>query len=143
MGAAATPAEELCRTFNLARDVCPEECRFSVGRVKVEIVLRKGSVGVAWPTLEDDNSPAPTALGYPSSSRVKHEWGKIEQAMAAEAPDGESESVDDFFKGLYSNASDEARRAMIKSFVGRWDSPRVNLGRVEGHRAQHQLGRGE
>ena len=44
------------------------------------------------------------------------DWSKIEKELLAEEEDESKQSVDEFFKKIYSNATDEQRRAMMKSF---------------------------
>lgn len=46
------------------------------------------------------------------------DWSKIEKELLAEEEKetNNQESVDEFFKKIYSNATDEQKRAMMKSF---------------------------
>ena len=47
------------------------------------------------------------------------DWSKIEKEIIAEEEEEKKQSkqsVDDFFKQIYANATDEQKRAMIKSF---------------------------
>jgi suppressor of G2 allele of SKP1 len=44
------------------------------------------------------------------------DWSKIEKELLADEEDESKQSVDDFFKKIYSNATDEQKRAMMKSF---------------------------
>ena len=47
------------------------------------------------------------------------DWSKIEKEIIAEEEEDKKQSkqsVDDFFKQIYANATDEQKRAMIKSF---------------------------
>ncbi|EEY21530.1 glucose insensitive transcription protein [Verticillium alfalfae VaMs.102] len=58
-------------------------------------------------------APAPAAAA-PSSSRTgAKNWDKV----LADEDDTEKESVNDFFKTLYKGATDEQKRAMMKSFT--------------------------
>uniref|UniRef100_A0A095A2T4 Protein SGT1 A n=1 Tax=Schistosoma haematobium TaxID=6185 RepID=A0A095A2T4_SCHHA len=52
---------------------------------------------------------------YPSSSKSAHDWNKIDKE-AAEI-EGEEDPLNKLFRNIYENASDETRRAMIKSFT--------------------------
>jgi len=56
---------------------------------------------------------------YPSSSKVKKSWDKVENDVVAESkaekPEGEA-ALQDLFQTLYRDASDETKRAMNKSF---------------------------
>jgi len=47
------------------------------------------------------------------------DWSKIEKQLIAEEEEDRKkskQSVDDFFKQIYANATDEQKRAMVKSF---------------------------
>ena len=47
------------------------------------------------------------------------DWSKIEKQLLAEEEEDRKkskQSVDDFFKQIYANATDEQKRAMVKSF---------------------------
>ncbi|GMF99715.1 unnamed protein product [[Candida] boidinii] len=66
-------------------------------------------------TITSNSNP----LAYPSSSKKKIDWSKID---TLDGDDGDAETADnqdpdDFFKQLYSNADDDTRRAMMKSYV--------------------------
>lgn len=56
------------------------------------------------------------ALSYPTSARVKHDWDEMNR-IGEETEKEQSQSADEFFKKLYANASEDTRRAMMKSFV--------------------------
>jgi suppressor of G2 allele of SKP1 len=62
------------------------------------------------------NQPVPK---YPTSSKKKTDFSKIDQEMdkdlKADKPEGEG-ALNDLFKQIYGNASEETRRAMIKSY---------------------------
>ena len=50
---------------------------------------------------------------------ARKDWSKIEKELLADEKEEEeksNQSVDDFFKKIYANATDEQKRAMIKSF---------------------------
>lgn len=70
-----------------------------------------------WNALEKEGASSTTdeKMAYPTSSRVKHDWEQLERSEEAETE--EPKSVDAFFKKLYSGASEDTRRAMMKSFV--------------------------
>lgn len=82
----------------------------------MEIHLHKTEAG-QWAALETDASEATKALGeYPSSTRQKHDWSKLETELKTEKGDN-SGTVEEFFQKMYADASDDTRRAMTKSFV--------------------------
>ncbi|CAH8548736.1 unnamed protein product [Heterobilharzia americana] len=93
--------------------------------MKVEIQLRKATE-VRWSNLESQclssgskvhNSQDVTKIvhSYPSSSKFSHDWNKLEKE-AAEIED-EEDPLNKLFKNIYANASDETRKAMVKSFT--------------------------
>jgi len=95
--------------------------KVEVSKVKVEVSLAKKSIGVQWRDLEKQ-AEAPSGLDqpqYPSSSKVKRDWNKIDQdidaELKAEKPQGD-EALNGLFKEIYGKADDETRRAMNKSF---------------------------
>merc|ERR1712136_630579 len=104
------PGTDLVYELNvkLANKIVPEQCVFKVLGSKVEIKLKKAEGG-RWATLESDGSE-PTNVKqiettntfsqpptYPSSSKKTKDWDKLVQK-------------------IYSDASDETKRAMNKSF---------------------------
>lgn len=112
--ASTTPHYE--RTFLLAGEIIPEECSYHVSHIKLEITLRKAIHGGGWKTLEySTKESTDEGLAYPSSSRTRHDWQKLDKS--AQAAEEGPETPDAFFKQLYADASEETRRAMIKSFV--------------------------
>jgi suppressor of G2 allele of SKP1 len=75
--------------------------------------------------LEVKQIPVASAAGlpgpvYPSSAPKKRDWDKIEVQIkkeeSEEKPEGEA-ALNQLFQKIYSEGSDEIRRAMNKSFV--------------------------
>ncbi|ROT39022.1 SGS-domain-containing protein [Sodiomyces alkalinus F11] len=122
--------------------VDPAQSKCAVTPNKVELNLRK-TESIKWPTLRRNrdseasgaaptpaaaaptnasasaSAPAPAASlpAYPTSSRKgPKNWEKL-LSEDEEDVDYEKEGVNDFFKSLYAGATDEQRRAMIKSFT--------------------------
>lgn len=63
---------------------------------------------------ESTNGQKPKAPAYPTSSRTgPKDWENITKAEDDDEAEG---GVDDFFKKLYGNSSDDQKRAMMKSF---------------------------
>jgi suppressor of G2 allele of SKP1 len=94
---------------------------------KVEVKLKKRD-GIWWEKLEGDveNRPMPAPLmpapssvsdqpsgppKYPSSSKKAKDWDKIV------IDDDKEDGVDQLFQKIYSEGSDEIKKAMNKSFV--------------------------
>ncbi|GAA6059006.1 hypothetical protein JCM10212_001716 [Sporobolomyces blumeae] len=122
----------------LAHQVDPAKSSYRVLQPKIEVKLAKVDQGIKWNKVEgeDDavgqklNAPAPSAPtthAYPSSSRKRHNWDEIVKASAAEdeslskefAADpnaGGDKALNEMFQKLYADATDDQRRAMIKSY---------------------------
>ncbi|CAL4965137.1 unnamed protein product [Urochloa decumbens] len=112
--------------------IVPDKCRFAVLSTKIEVRLAKAEPGTAWPSLEFTGKPrlvaAATAAaaaappgGWPSypSSKGRKDWDKIEaevkKAEKEEKLDGDA-AANKFFQDIFSNADEDMRRAMTKSF---------------------------
>ncbi|PJF19421.1 hypothetical protein PSACC_00816 [Paramicrosporidium saccamoebae] len=107
---------EFQREFSLFGAIAPSESSYFVGSVKLELNLQK-TTNAQWKSLEKEESDkGSSSQAYPSSSRVKHDWEELEKSSATETAD-DPETTDAFFKKLYANATEETRRAMMKSFV--------------------------
>ncbi|KAG2587085.1 protein SGT1 homolog [Panicum virgatum] len=116
--------------------IVPDECRFAVLSTKIEVRLAKAEPGTTWTSLEYTDKPrfvaaaaprgsssAAAAAGaqrpsYPSS-RGRKDWDKIEaevkRAEKEEKLDGDA-AANKFFQDIFSNADEDMRRAMTKSF---------------------------
>ncbi|KAJ4373683.1 Cochaperone protein [Didymella sp. IMI 355093] len=115
----------------------PAESKFRVTPNKVEVTLKKTSQGVKWKSLEGDRqvegaesskSDIPhhiltskpvqdSAPAYPTSSKsgVKN-WDKLAAEDLDEKDEIEGDETNHFFKKLYSGATPEQQRAMMKSY---------------------------
>ena len=118
--------------LNLSYAIVAEQSSFQVKTAKIEVKMKKLE-GIHWAKLEGYAPPGvkqiPSASGaaaaaeppvYPSSSTKKKDWDKIESEIkkeeAEEKPEGEA-ALNQLFQKIYSEGSDEIRRAMNKSFV--------------------------
>ncbi|KAJ1986191.1 Cochaperone protein [Dimargaris cristalligena] len=109
----------------------PAESNFEVLSTKVEITLRKAVVGIQWAKLEGElANPAPRSQSaeatanppqYPSSSRKQPvNWDKLARETEKDPEEASAtgdQAVNQLFQSLYKDASEETRRAMMKSFV--------------------------
>lgn len=97
--------------------ILTEESNYDFKNNKLEIKLKKKDP-IQWSNLEPI-VPAEYKPSYPSSSKAKRDWNKIdkeiEQELKKEKPEGEA-ALQELFKQIYQNADEDARRAMIKSF---------------------------
>lgn len=87
--------------------------------MKIEIEMCKEDPNVTWTALERDTNAAATAaqpLKYPTSARKPVNEALIDFPEEEEEPTGEA-AVNALFQKIYANASDDTRRAMMKSFI--------------------------
>jgi len=125
--------------------VVPEESTSKFFATKVEIKLKKATEGLPWADLSASSSSTGAAavpmIQPPSSSSSssgassssassgsgkpmrpyasQKDWGAVEREITkeleSEKPEGE-EALNKLFKDIYSKASDDTRRAMVKSY---------------------------
>ncbi|KAJ3303322.1 Cochaperone protein [Blyttiomyces sp. JEL0837] len=108
----------------LMHPIIPSESKYSVLGSKVEIKLKKETVGIKWNDLEGQadgvvQTMVPTGEAkpeYPSSSKKKHDWDSVTKSVEEDKPEGEA-ALNALFQKIYKDASDETRRAMMKSYV--------------------------
>lgn len=83
----------------------------------MEIHLHKAEPKT-WKSLEIDEKipPSEQPANYPSSAKQQHDWAKLEAEIKTQKLDS-SGTVEEFFQKLYADATDDTKRAMIKSFV--------------------------
>lgn len=129
----------------LAHEIIPGESKYSVLSTKIEIKLKKKVMGIKWSVLEgedDENLAQITTLNdtnkpsYPSSSKKKYDWDSLEKSIEDEKPEGDA-ALNNLFQQIYRDASDETKRAMMKSYIEsngtclstNWDE--VKKGKVE------------
>ncbi|CAF1359781.1 unnamed protein product [Didymodactylos carnosus] len=117
--------------IDLAHLIDSKRTDFKVSTVNVEIKLFKKDA-VQWASLDAQHNPnAPPVLmnkpmtqqqvppTYPSSSRHRKDWDKLEVELKNEEKDEKLEgdaAVNQLFQQIYRDGSDETRRAMNKSF---------------------------
>eukprot|EP00451_Oxyrrhis_marina_P033622 CAMPEP_0204365514 /NCGR_PEP_ID=MMETSP0469-20131031/41956_1 /ASSEMBLY_ACC=CAM_ASM_000384 /TAXON_ID=2969 /ORGANISM="Oxyrrhis marina" /LENGTH=381 /DNA_ID=CAMNT_0051354579 /DNA_START=43 /DNA_END=1188 /DNA_ORIENTATION=- len=113
--------EEYQQEWSLAFPVDPAGCSCEVTPVKVELKLKKLEADNHWKSLEPKDLPiaAEVPAAYPTSRPQKKDWASIDKEidaeLKAEKPEGE-EALNTLFRQIYSNASEDTRRAMVKSF---------------------------
>ncbi|KAJ9584057.1 hypothetical protein L9F63_021594 [Diploptera punctata] len=116
--------------LNLAFPVVPTQSIYKVIPSKIEVKLKKRE-GIQWTTLEEDKSapivPQPmmetvVSAGppkYPTSALRTTDWdrvvGDIAREETEEKPEGDA-ALNALFQKIYSQGSDEVKRAMNKSF---------------------------
>ncbi|GAA6040550.1 hypothetical protein JCM8097_005459 [Rhodosporidiobolus ruineniae] len=123
----------------LAHAIDVKESSYRVLTPKIELTLRKKDGGVKWAKIEGEDEQASQMAStsgasedkpshaYPSSSRKRHNWDAIVKESAAEDAALEKEfsknpnaggdkALNEMFQKLYADATDDQRRAMIKSY---------------------------
>ncbi|GFN75632.1 sgt1, suppressor of g2 allele of skp1 [Plakobranchus ocellatus] len=116
--------------LTLAHKIDPQQASTRVYATKIEVKLKK-SEGVQWKKLEGDPEEEaeilPTAAApnvqeppsYPSSSHYTRDWDKLAAEVTEEEKNEKLEgdaALNQFFQKIYADASDETKRAMMKSF---------------------------
>jgi suppressor of G2 allele of SKP1 len=101
--------------FRLSLDLRHEvrETSSSVGPSKAEVRCRKAA-RQHWDALEAAPPGPPLVPRYPSSVRVPRDWDRV--GRETDEPQGDA-ALEDLFRRIYANASDDTRRAMIKSYT--------------------------
>ncbi|ODV59293.1 co-chaperone SGT1 [Ascoidea rubescens DSM 1968] len=118
-------------SIDLSKKIIPKESSYKLFGSKLELFLTAVDDS-KWSTLEqvdseDDQTEhtdkdgsskdsihnIPQAMKYPSSSKSKTDWANID--IGVDEKDQEDEMS--FFKTIFKDASDETRRAMMKSYV--------------------------
>ncbi|XP_073520034.1 protein SGT1 homolog isoform X2 [Phyllobates terribilis] len=123
------PSEENYNlTLFLFHSIVPEQSTFKVLSTKIEIKMKK-TEALRWDKLEGqaeqqlkhfapDKSDA--MLKYPSSSHYTKNWdklvGEIKEEEKSENLEGDA-ALNHLFQQIYSDGTDEVKRAMNKSFM--------------------------
>ncbi|KAI8149610.1 SGS domain-containing protein [Fennellomyces sp. T-0311] len=103
----------------LAHEIQPKESSFKVLSTKIEIKLKKKTEGIKWGALEGDDDMATTmASSSVSSARKPKDWDALARDIEKDSdkPEGDA-ALNTLFQQIYSGADDDAKRAMMKSFV--------------------------
>ncbi|CAG5160510.1 uncharacterized protein ALTATR162_LOCUS5836 [Alternaria atra] len=117
----------------LYEKIDPSQSKYRITPTKIEITMRKATTGMKWHDLEhpDGNitiTQAPdaslpvrmskdTAPAYPTSSKSgAKNWDKVVVNDLDDKDEIEGDETSHFFKQLYSGATPEQQRAMMKSY---------------------------
>jgi len=105
--------------FELCDKVVKEESTTTLMSTKIEIKMKKATQ-TRWKTLEDKGEGTGTQqwdnVNTPAKTQAKN-WDKIvNEVTQGEKLDGE-ESLNKVFQDIYSNGTDEQKKAMMKSFT--------------------------
>ncbi|CAG0914502.1 unnamed protein product [Notodromas monacha] len=110
--------------IDLLHPIKSVETSFKVTPSKVEVTLKK-TEGVRWDKLEANPADVQQRLAdvrpsYPTSAKCHHNWDALEQEVKKEEAEEKLEgdaALQKVFADIYAGASDEAKRAMNKSYV--------------------------
>ncbi|NXS09393.1 SGT1 protein, partial [Neodrepanis coruscans] len=118
--------ENFSLKLDLLHSIVPEQSTFKVLSTKVEIKMKKPEA-VRWEKLEGQgDSPKlkqftpDTRHLYPSSSHYTRNWDKLVVEIKEEEKNEKLEgdaALNKLFQQIYSDGTDEVKRAMNKSFV--------------------------
>ncbi|KAK4046798.1 Cochaperone protein [Microbotryomycetes sp. JL201] len=119
----------------LSHEIDPKASSVRVLQPKIEVKLAKKQVGVKWNKIEGQDegvsgqlassNSSSNAHAYPSSAKKRTNWDQVvkesteEDEMAGKAKDpngGGDAALNELFQKLYADATDDQRRAMIKSY---------------------------
>ncbi|KAJ8350140.1 hypothetical protein SKAU_G00252700 [Synaphobranchus kaupii] len=115
--------EDWCLTIPLLHPVVPQQSTFKILSTKVEIKMKK-TEALRWEKLEGEgtcsNVKQFTPNQYPSSSHCTRNWdkvvGDIKEEEKSEKLEGDA-ALNKLFQQIYSDGTDEVKRAMNKSFM--------------------------
>ncbi|XP_035569947.2 protein SGT1 homolog [Canis lupus dingo] len=112
--------------LRLLHPIIPEQSTFKVLSTKIEIKMKK-TEAVRWEKLEGQGDvPKPKQFIadvknlYPSSSHYTRNWDKLVGEIKEEEKNEKLEvdaALNKLFQQIYSDGSDEVKRAMNKSFM--------------------------
>jgi suppressor of G2 allele of SKP1 len=109
--------------MNLSNSIVPESSKVTKKDHKAELNLKKEIDHFNWVTIDRTKVGEVVSNSqpiYPTSSKKKKDWNNLEkeinQQLAEDAKNDPNEGMMRLFKEIYGNASEETRRAMIKSF---------------------------
>ncbi|XP_060625357.2 protein SGT1 homolog isoform X3 [Anolis sagrei] len=118
--------EECSLNLHLLHPIIPEQSSFKVLSTKIEIKMKKPEA-IRWEKLEGhEASPKvkqftpESMLLYPSSSHYTRNWDKLvvelKEEEKSEKLEGDA-ALNKLFQQIYSDGTDEVKRAMNKSFM--------------------------
>jgi len=121
-----TTGSEYQLHLKLYDQVVPEETIKTFLSTKIEIKLKKVTAAM-WISIEGPSDPSATRPiygslpsddkpTYPSSSLKRKDWDEVARSIKDEKLDSE-DGLNKVFQDIYSNGSEEQKRAMMKSFT--------------------------
>eukprot|EP00048_Salpingoeca_helianthica_P016023 m.230043 g.230043 ORF g.230043 m.230043 type:complete len:313 (-) comp17896_c0_seq1:21-959(-) len=108
-------------SFHLWGEIVPAESSFVPMSTKIEFKMKKAQP-VQWQSLEGDGSHVPaTLMAAPETIHVAKpkNWDKLAEEeikkQGEDKPEGDA-ALNELFKKIYADGSDDVRRAMMKSY---------------------------
>jgi len=114
IGAKLPDGTDYQREVMLAAGINPDQSASKVLSTKIEIRLRKDAGG-HWPFLEATNKDKDFKPSYPSSSKKKFDWDKVEKDIEKQEKEDPDADVNSLFSRIYESGDENTRKAMIKS----------------------------
>ncbi|XP_042353811.1 protein SGT1 homolog isoform X3 [Plectropomus leopardus] len=109
--------------LHLLHAIIPEQSNFKILSTKVEFKMKKTDA-IRWEKLEGEGQESNikhfNPNQYPSSSHFTHKWDKMVVDISEEEKNEKLEgdaALNKLFQQIYSDGSDEVKRAMNKSFM--------------------------
>ncbi|NP_001007362.1 protein SGT1 homolog [Danio rerio] len=115
--------EDYCLKVHLLHPIVPQQSTYKILSTKIEIKMKK-TEAIQWEKLQGEETLSNvkhfTASQYPSSSHYTRNWdklvGEIKEEEKKENLEGDA-ALNKLFQQIYSDGSDDVRRAMNKSFM--------------------------
>lgn len=115
--------EDFCLKLHLLHPVVPQQSTYRILSTKIEIKMKK-TAAVQWEKLQGEGTLSSvkhfTPNQYPSSSHYTRNWdkvvGEIKEEEKNEKLEGDA-ALNKLFQQIYSDGSDDVKRAMNKSFM--------------------------
>lgn len=95
------------RTIHLLNDIISNQCTYKVLSTKIEMKLPK-KVGLHWSSLEKEMKK--------QQKKTERNWDKVVSEIEDDKLEGEA-VLNALFQKIYSEGSDEVKKAMNKSFI--------------------------
>ncbi|XP_014905904.1 protein SGT1 homolog isoform X2 [Poecilia latipinna] len=109
--------------FHLLHPIVPQQSTFKILSTKVEIKMKKMDA-IRWEKLEGEGQESNikhfNPNQYPTSSHYTHKWDKMVMDISEEEKNEKLEgdaALNKLFQQIYSDGSDDVKRAMNKSFM--------------------------
>ncbi|KAG8249030.1 protein SGT1 homolog [Homalodisca vitripennis] len=100
-------------SLNLFKPIAPSKCTYRITPTKVELKLKKLNEDF-WSGLEAVKGPEVKETPLPLA---KHNWDKFVETELKDDPAQGEAALNELFQKIYSEGSDEVKKAMNKSFL--------------------------